>query len=62
MGYARDMPPEVVERFVEMYVNRWTLDLGSVGRAAIRVFLEEAHLAGISPEPRELHFVEPATL
>ncbi len=59
MGYARDTPREVAERFVEMYVNRWTLDLGSVGRAAIRAFLEEAHRAGLSPEPRDLCFVEP---
>jgi 1,4-dihydroxy-6-naphthoate synthase len=54
---GRGLTPELVERFVGMYVNRWTLDLGSFGRAAIRNFLQEAHQAGLVPEPGEVDFL-----
>ena len=37
-------------RFCDMYVNRWTRDLGPVGRAAIETFLGEAHRAGLVPQ------------
>ncbi len=55
--FARDLKPELVERFVDMYVNRFTLDLGSVGEASVRTFLQEAHQAGLVPDPGEVDFV-----
>jgi 1,4-dihydroxy-6-naphthoate synthase len=45
------------ERFVDMYVNRFTLDLGSVGQAAIRTFLAETHRAGVTPAAGAIDFV-----
>jgi 1,4-dihydroxy-6-naphthoate synthase len=42
---------------VGMYVNRWTLDLGSFGQAAIRNLLQEAHQAGLVPDPGEVDFI-----
>ena len=59
LGRAKDVSPEVGERFVNMYVNRWTLDLGSVGRAAVQTFLHEAHRAGLSPDPGEVDIILP---
>ncbi|MCZ6494125.1 MAG: ABC transporter substrate-binding protein, partial [Planctomycetota bacterium] len=56
---AKDVSPELAERFVNMYVNRWTLDLGSVGRAAVQTFLHEAHRAGLSPHPGEVDIILP---
>lgn len=55
--YGRDLTPEATEHFVDMYVNRFTPDLGPVGRAAVRTFLREAHTAGLIPEVGEVDFV-----
>ncbi len=60
MLHARSATREQVERFVDMYVNRWTLDLGRVGREAVRTFLGEAHRVGLVPDPGPVDFVEPA--
>ncbi|MCS6864784.1 MAG: MqnA/MqnD/SBP family protein [Gemmataceae bacterium] len=58
LQYARDMTPDLADRFVGMYVNHWTLDYGERGRAAIRRLLDEGHRAGIIPNPVQLEFVE----
>ena len=57
--YARDASPELTEQFVGMYVNRWTLALGRVGRAAVQAFLDEIHDAGLCPDPGEVDFIGP---
>ncbi|MHC4967478.1 MAG: menaquinone biosynthesis family protein [Planctomycetota bacterium] len=57
LGCGRGLTPDLVERFVGMYVNRWTLDLGDFGRAAVRNFLQEAHQAGLVPDPGEVDFI-----
>jgi 1,4-dihydroxy-6-naphthoate synthase len=41
-----------------MYVNDWTLDYGPRGRAAVSKLLEEAHRAGIIPQPVKVEFVD----
>ena len=56
--FARNLEPRLTEQFVDMYVNRWTVDLGSVGRAAVRTFLQEAHRAGLGPDPSGVEFIE----
>ncbi len=56
--FARDLEPRLVEQFVDMYVNRWTVELGTVGRAAVRTLLQEAHRAGLGPDPGGLEFIE----
>jgi 1,4-dihydroxy-6-naphthoate synthase len=57
LGCGRGLTPDLAERFVGMYVNRWTLDLGSFGQAAVRNFLQEAHQAGLVPDPGEVDFI-----
>jgi 1,4-dihydroxy-6-naphthoate synthase len=54
---GRGLTPELTDRFVGMYVNEWTLNLGSFGQAAIRTFLQEAHAAGLVPDTGEVDFV-----
>lgn len=64
LQYARDMGPDLADRFVGMYVNHWTLDYGERGRESIRRFLQRAHAARLIPPPPELEFVpnpDPAT-
>ena len=58
LQYARDMDIGLADRFVGMYVNAWTLDYGPRGRAAVSKLLEEAHRAGVIPNPVRVEFVE----
>jgi 1,4-dihydroxy-6-naphthoate synthase len=58
LKYARDMGPELADKFVGMYVNHWTLDYGERGRESIRRFLGRAFEAGLIPHRQDLEFVE----
>jgi 1,4-dihydroxy-6-naphthoate synthase len=57
LDYARDLPPELADRFVSMYVNEWTLDYGETGRKAVRTLLSRGYEAGIIPDEVEVEFV-----
>jgi len=53
MQFARDLDPQLADKFVGMYVNERTLDYGDDGREAVRRLLDMGHKAGIIPsEPR----------
>jgi len=53
MQFARDLDPQMADKFVGMYVNERTLDYGPDGKEAIRRLLDMGHRAGIIPmEPR----------
>ena len=58
MQFARDMQPELADRFVAMWVNDLTLDYGERGREAVRTLLDEGFKAGIIPHKVEIDFVE----
>lgn len=58
MQFARDMQPELADRFVAMWVNDLTLDYGERGREAVRLLLEEGHKAGIIPHKVAVDFVD----
>lgn len=57
MRYARGLGLEVADRFVGMYVNERTLDLGPDGREAVTLFLRRGHERGLVPSVPELTFV-----
>ena len=58
MQFARELDPQMADRFVGMYVNDRTLDYGPDGKEAIRRLLDMGYHAGIiSVEPR-VEFVE----
>jgi 1,4-dihydroxy-6-naphthoate synthase len=57
LDYARDLPPELADRFVSMYVNEWTLDYGETGRKAVRTLLSRGYEAGIIPNNVGVEFV-----
>jgi 1,4-dihydroxy-6-naphthoate synthase len=53
MQFARDLDPQLADRFVGMYVNERTLDYGADGKEAIRRLLDMGYRAGIiSVQPR----------
>ena len=49
MQFARDMDPELADKFVGMYVNQWTLGFGEKGRGAVRELLARGAEAGLLP-------------
>ncbi len=57
LGYARDLPPELADKFVSMYVNEWTVDYGEKGREAVRTLLTRGYEAGIIPHEVHVEFV-----
>jgi 1,4-dihydroxy-6-naphthoate synthase len=56
-SFGRELDRPLTDRFVGMYVNRWTLDYGDRGRAAVRELLTRAHTAGLTPPCGEIAFV-----
>lgn len=50
MQFARGMDEATGDRFVGMYVNDRTLDMGEEGLRAIRLLLSEGHRIGLVPE------------
>lgn len=58
MQFARDMQPELADRFVAMWVNDLTLDYGTRGREAVRLLLKEGYEKGIIKSEVQVDFVE----
>ncbi len=58
MQFARDMPPELADRFVAMWVNKLTLDYGDRGREGVNLLLERGYEKGIIPHRVNIDFVE----
>jgi len=57
MQFARDVDPQLADKFVGMYVNERTLDYGPDGREAVRRLLDMGHKAGIIPRETRVEFV-----
>jgi 1,4-dihydroxy-6-naphthoate synthase len=57
MTYARNVPEDLADKFVGMYVNDLTLDMGPRGRSGIEQFLGQAHNAGLIPNALPLEIV-----
>jgi len=56
--FGRGMDAATTDRFVGMYVNPLTLDMGMKGREAIALLLTRAYHAALVPRPVNLEFVE----
>ncbi len=59
LGFARDMERELADRFVGMYVNKWTLDFGDIGRGAVQTLLDRGCEAGLLPAGGDIDFIRP---
>ena len=57
MQFARDLDPQMADKFVGMYVNERTLDYGADGRAAVKKLLEMGYKAGLIPHKAKLSWV-----
>ncbi|NNE98201.1 MAG: ABC transporter substrate-binding protein [Pyrinomonadaceae bacterium] len=58
MQFARDMPPELADRFVAMWVNKLTLDYGERGQKGVRLLMQKGFEHGIIPHKVDIDFVE----
>lgn len=58
LQFARDLEPQLADRFVGMYVNERTLDYGADGREAVGRLLDMGYEAGIIPHRSAVEFVE----
>lgn len=58
LQYARDMPADLADRFVGMYVNERTMGYSPEDRRAIEHLLRLGHQRGIIPHPPRLDFLE----
>jgi 1,4-dihydroxy-6-naphthoate synthase len=57
MQFAREMDTDLADKFVGMYVNKWTLGYGEKGRKAVRELIERGTAAGLLPSPPEIEFL-----
>ena len=57
MQFARDMEPRLAEKFVGMYVNHYTVDVGEVVPRAAQKLLDLGFEAGIIDRKVELEFI-----
>ncbi|MFY9528748.1 MAG: MqnA/MqnD/SBP family protein [Candidatus Acidiferrales bacterium] len=60
LQFARDMDSALADKFIGMYVNRWTLDYGEEGRTAVRELLARGAAAGLVPESFRVEFLSEA--
>jgi 5,8-dihydroxy-2-naphthoate synthase len=49
MQFSRGLDGATADRFVAMYVNDWTLDLGERGRQAVQTLLDRGFESGVLP-------------
>jgi 1,4-dihydroxy-6-naphthoate synthase len=49
LRYARGLTRGEADRFVSLYVNRWTRGYGPEGRRAVQELLDRAHAANLTP-------------
>jgi 1,4-dihydroxy-6-naphthoate synthase len=60
LQFARDMDPQLADKFIGMYVNRWTLDYGEEGRRAVRELLARGAAVGLVPASFKVEFLTEA--
>ena len=58
MQFARDLDPNLANRFVGMYVNERTLNYGDDGREAIKKLLDMGHERGVIPHKAKIDFID----
>jgi 1,4-dihydroxy-6-naphthoate synthase len=57
MQFAREMDAELADKFVGMYVNKWTLGYGERGKKAVRELIERGTAAGLLPGPPTIEYL-----
>lgn len=58
MRYGRGLERTLTDRFVGMYVNRWSVEIRPDGATAMQRLLDDAADAGLTPRRVQMEFVE----
>lgn len=56
-SHAQEMSTEAMYKHIELYVNKYSVDLGDEGRRAVKIFFEEALKKGIIPDIKQNLFL-----
>jgi 1,4-dihydroxy-6-naphthoate synthase len=56
-SHAQEMSEEVMYKHIELYVNKYSVNLGDEGRKAIKLLFDTALKKGIIPEIKEEIFL-----
>jgi 1,4-dihydroxy-6-naphthoate synthase len=56
--HAQEMSEDVMYKHIDLYVNKYSVDLGSEGRRAIQLLFGEGVAAGVLPAVRERLFLD----
>jgi 1,4-dihydroxy-6-naphthoate synthase len=59
--HAQEMSEEVMYKHIELYVNKYSVDLGEEGRKAIKLLFDTALEKGIIPKVEQDIFLSPPT-
>ena len=57
--HAQEMSDEVMYKHIDLYVNEFSVDLGSEGKRAVEILFEKAGAVGIIPQVRRSLFLNP---
>lgn len=57
MQFAREMDTETADKFIAMYVNKWTLGYGEKGKQAVKELIERGTKAGLLSGPPTVEFL-----
>jgi 1,4-dihydroxy-6-naphthoate synthase len=57
LQFARDMESDLADKFVGMYVNKWTLGYGERGKRAVQELIQRGTQAGLLPGPATVEFL-----
>ena len=55
---SQEIDEEVMRKHIDLYVNNYSIDLGEVGRHAVKTLFDEAFKAGIIPHKMDHLFIE----
>jgi len=61
-SHAQEMSEEVMYKHIDLYVNQYSLDLGTEGKKAIQLMFDTAKEKNIIPEIKETLFLSPVTI
>ncbi len=56
-SHAQEMSTDVMYKHIELYVNKYSVDLGDEGRRAVGIFFSEASKKGIIPKTKQSLFL-----
>ena len=59
-AHAQEMSDEVMYRHIDLYVNEYSVDLGTEGKRAVATLFDRARAVGLIPETRENLFLQPS--